>query len=282
MARLNQWPKQHGMAALSTCFLLCSLTLSTTACSLLRRTSEKAAVEFIYDPPVLPLKISVNTWGEVTIETKVGVSLPTPIGVFSAELMTDSNHFMESIDNVLIIRIDDQQCVYDLHGHSMKFEGVEGQYEIVAVEKDKDGNVTIELQGEHYTGCTQEWTTVAVTNTTGTSGHEESCPGASPSYLEVGQAAYISVFQAAVLKEPSEFASFARYEYLDGGRTATIIDGPVCGPGNPGHVLFWKVRSEVIDFADGTSGIVEGWGAEESGDIYLLRPVEKVRSGPST
>ena len=282
MARVNKWPKQHGLGAFSTCLLLCSLTIATTACSLLRRASEEASVEFTYDPPVLPLQISVNTWGEVTIETTADVSLPTPIGVFSAALITDSNHFMQSADTVLIIRIDDQQCVYDLHGHSMKFDGLEGEYEIVAVETDEDGNVTIELKGDHYTGCTQEWTTVAVANTVGASGHEAGCPGASASYLEVGDAAYISVFQAAVLKEPSEFASFTKYKYLDGGRTVTIIDGPVCGPGNPGHVLFWKVHSERIHFADGTSGEVEGWVAEESGDIYLLRPIEQTRSGPST
>ena len=282
MARVNKWPKQHSLAALSTCLLIGSLTIATTACSLLRRASEEAAVEITYNPSVLPLQISVNTWGEVTIETTAGVSLPTPIGVFSAELITDSNHFMASTDTVLIIRIDDQQCVYDLHGHSMKFDGLEGEYEIVAVEKDEDGNVTIELKGDHYTGCTQEWTTVAVANTVGASGHEAGCPGASASYLEVGDAAYISVFQAAVLKEPSEFASFTKYKYLDGGRTVTIIDGPVCGPGNPGHVLFWKVHSERIHFADGTSGEVEGWVAEESGDIYLLRPIDQTRSGPST
>lgn len=282
MARVNNWPKRRGVAAISTCFLLCSVAISTTACSLLKQASENAAVEFTYDPPIIPLQLSVNSWGEVTIETTAGVSLPTPIGVFSAELMTDSQHFMQSADNVLIIRIDDQECIYDMHGQSLQFTGVEGEFEIVAVETDEDGNVTIKLQGDHYTGCTQEWTTVAVANTAGASGHEEGCPGASPSYLEVGDAAYISVFQAAVLKEPSEFASFARYKYLDGGRTVTIIDGPVCGPGNPGHVLFWKVHSELIHFADDTSGEVEGWIAEESGDIYLLRPVEQARSEPST
>ena len=72
MARVNKWPKQHGLGAFSTCLLLCSLTIATTACSLLRRASEEASVEFTYDPPVLPLQISVNTWGEVTIETSEG------------------------------------------------------------------------------------------------------------------------------------------------------------------------------------------------------------------
>lgn len=281
MARVNKWPGRHGVALLFTFLVLSALVISTTACSLLKKASEHGAVEITYKPPI-PIQLSVNTWGEVTIETSAAVNIPTPIGVFSAELMTDSQHFMQSADKVFIIRIDDQECVYDMHGQSLEITEVEGQVEIVGVETDPDGNVTIELKGDHYTGCTQEWTTVAVANTVGASGHEEGCPGASPSYLEVGDAAYVSVFQAAVLKEPSEFASFTKYKYLDGGRTATIIDGPVCGPGNPGHVLFWKVRSEVIDFADGTSGVVEGWVAEESGDIYLLRPVEQARSGPST
>lgn len=282
MARVDMWPKQRKVALLSTIVVLCSLVISTTACSLLKKASEHAAVEITYDLPVIPLQLSVNTWGEIDIETTSEVSLPTPIGVFSAELVTDSHHFIESVDTVLIIKIDDQECVYDMHGHSLQLTGVEGQFEIVSVETDADGNVTIELKGDHYTGCTQEWTTVAVANTAGASGHEAGCPGASPSYLEVGDAAYISVIQASVLKEPSEFASFAYYKYLDGGRTVMIIDGPVCGPGNPGHVLFWKVHSELIHFADGTSGEVEGWVAEESGDIYLLRPVEQARSGPST
>lgn len=281
MAKVNQWPKHRGAAILSKYALLLFFMILTTGCSLLRRADDMAAVEFTYEAPVIPIEISVNTWGEIDIKTTAGISVPTPVGVFGANLVTDSQHIMQSFDNVLVIRIDDQQCVYNMHGHSIEFEGVEGQFQIVSVETDGDGNVTIELKGDHYTGCTQEWTNVALTNAAGASGNEAGCPGASPSYLDVGDAAYVSVFQASVLKEPSEFASFARYKYLDGGRTVTIIDGPVCGPGNPGHVLFWKVRSEVIRFVDGTSDAVEGWVAEESGDIYLLRPMEQSSSEPS-
>lgn len=281
MAKVYGRPNHREAVILSKFGLLIVFAILTTGCSLLRRADDMAAVEFTYDPPVIPIQISVNTWGEINIETTPGVSLPTPVGVFGANLVTDSSHIMQSFDNVLVIRIDDQQCVYNMHGHSIAFEGVEGQFQIVSVETDGDGNVTIELKGDHYTGCTQEWTNVAAANGAGASGKEAGCPGASPSYLDVGEAAYISVFQASVLKEPSEFASFAKYKYLDGGRTVTIIDGPVCGPGNPGHVLFWKVRSEVIRFVDGTSDSVEGWVAEESGDLYLLRPMEQSISDPS-
>ena len=50
----------------------------------------------------------------------------------------------------------------------------------------------------------------------------------------------------------------------------TIVDGPVCAE----RVLFWKVRSEEINFAGGGHGIIVGWVGEESGDIYLLRPFQ--------
>ena len=281
MANVNEWTKQPGTAILSGYVLLIAFAILTTGCSLLRRANDTAAIELTYDPPVIPIQISVNTWGEINIETTPGVSVPTPVGVFGANLVTDSQHIMQSFDNVLIIRIDDQECVYNMHGHSIEFSGVEGQFQIVSVETDGDGDVTIVLEGDHYTGCTQQWTNVSAPNVAGASGHEAGCAGASPSYLDVGDAAYISIFQASVLEEPSEFASFARYKYLDGGRAVTIIDGPVCGPGNPGHVLFWKVRSEVIRFRDGTSDAVEGWVAEESGDIYLLRPMEQSSSEPN-
>ncbi len=281
MAKVHKRPKQRGVAIFSKFVLLFAFSVLTVGCSLLRRLDDKAAVEFTYDPPVIPVEISVNTWGEINIETTAGVSVPTPVGVFGANLVTDSQHIMQSFDNVLVIRIDDQECVYNMHGHAISFEGVQGQFQIVSVETDGGGNVTIELKGDHYTGCTQEWTAVATADAAVASGNETGCPGASPSYLDIGDAAYISVFQASVLKEPSEFASFAKYKYLDGGRVVTIIDGPVCGPGNPGHVLFWKVRSEVIRFVDGTSDAVEGWVAEESGDIYLLRPMEQSRLEPS-
>ena len=281
MAKVDKRPNHREAAILSKFGLLIVFAILTTGCSLLRRADDMAAVEFTYNPPVIPIQISVNTWGEINIETAPGVSLPTPVGVFGANVVTDSSHIMQSFDSVLVIRIDDQECVYNMHGHSIEFTGVEGQFQIVSVETDGDGDVTIVLKGAHYTGCTQQWTNVSAPNVAGASGHQAGCAGASPSYLNVGDAAYISIFQASVLKEPSEFASFARHKYLDGGRTVTIIDGPVCGPGNPGHVLFWKVRSEVIRFRDGTSDAVEGWVAEESGDMYLLRPMEQSRSEPN-
>jgi len=241
-------------------------------CGLLDQLNSDVVVEASLDTYIIPLTISINSQGEVVLKPKSQISMPTPIGVFRVGAELEAHPFVQATRNLLIIRIDDQECAYDLHGDQFEANLEQGNFQLITL-RAEDDNIFIELKGDNYTGCTQDWSTVAVSNPVQGSGNEADCPGASRSYLANGSRAYISVLQASVLKEPSEFSSFAKYKYLDGGDVVTIVEGPICGPGNPGHVLFWKVRSEVIHFADGTSGIVEGWVGEESGDIYLLRPV---------
>jgi hypothetical protein len=74
--------------------------------------------------------------------------------------------------------------------------------------------------------------------------------------------------KSAVYQTPGESTPWVRNKYLAGDRVVTIIDGPVCAE----RVLFWKVQSQEIDFAGGGRGVIVGWVAEESGDIYLLEP----------
>lgn len=256
------------------CIVLFLFAMTTTACSSLQRLRGKVAGELAFEPYALPIEITANTWGEIGFRVTPDVALPTPIGVFKVGLITDSSHLIAATDNILVVRIDDQECVYDLHGQKLDINFSTGNFRTVALRTDESNNVYVELEGEGYTGCSQNWTKVATSGAAVLSGNDLNCPGASPSYLAVGQTAYISIFQAAVHETPSELAPLAPHKYLGGGRVVSVIDGPICGAGNPGHVLFWKIRSEVITFSDGTSGVVEGWVAEESGDVYLLRPVE--------
>lgn len=272
MSQSTQKPLRIRLQVFKALIFVLSLSILTMGCALLDQLESNVVFEGSYEPPLIPVTLSINSLGEVTLEPRNKLSLITPLGVFKIGAHLETYPFVQTTQNILVIRIDDQECAYDLHGQQIKLDLEGDNYQIVALSTEGD-NIYIELKGDHHTGCTQDWSTVAVSNSAQGTGHEVGCPGASPSALSVGAAAYISVLQASVLKEPSEFASFAKYKYLDGGDAVTIIDGPICGPGNPGHVLFWKVRSEGIDFADGTSGIVEGWVAEESGDIYLLRPV---------
>lgn len=86
--------------------------------------------------------------------------------------------------------------------------------------------------------------------------------------VSVGEEAVIAVFQAAVHQSPGESTPLVRNKYLARGRVVTIVKGPVCAE----RVLFWKVRSGEIEFAGDGRGVIIGWVAEESGDIYLLMP----------
>lgn len=265
-------PSEEAILTYRAIALVLLLAILTTGCGLIGRPDADVVIEGSFDPIIIPITISINSLGEVTLKPRAEFEVPTPIGVFHAGAYLESHPFAEATQNILVIKIDDQECAYDLHGDKFEVNLEQGNFQLLSLSTESD-NIYIELKGDHYTGCTQDWSTVAVSNPVQGSGNEVGCPGASRSFLSMGARAYISVFQASVLKEPSEFSSFAKYKYLDGGDVVTIIDGPVCGPGDPGHVLFWRVRSEVIHFADGTSGVVEGWVAEESGDIYLLRPV---------
>lgn len=235
---------------------------------------DKAALQVTYHSPwIIPLQITVNSWGEI----EIGASelIVTPLGAFEIGIITDPRKYFDGVQNILSIQIDDQECLYDLsdknfqvdlNSENFQLDLEAHDYKLVGLRKE-GGSIFIELEGNGYTGCKQRPVRAAKIGNAA-----EGCPGASPSHLAVGDTAYVSVMQAAVHQTPSELAPLVKNKYLRENRIVTIIDGPVCGPGNPGHVLFWKVRSEEIRFSDGTRGMLVGWIGEESGDIYLLRP----------
>lgn len=224
----------------------------------------EVALEIGYHPPGVPLEISINSFGE--IEFELSRQIPTPLGVFEVGVVTEPQKYFDTVENVLLIRIDGQECIYDLNGQTFDVDLSAADYRLVSLQQ-KGGSIFIELQGDGHTVCKQHQASIYASD-----GASQSCPGASPSHLSVGASAYISVFQASVYQSPSELAPLVENKYLRENRQVTIIDGPICGPGNPGHVLFWKVRSEEIRFNSGRQGVIVGWVAEESGDIYLLRP----------
>ncbi len=245
--------------------------LSSSGCTVVENLfgkDEPIGLEFGYSPPIVPLRVSVNTWGEVNISATTYVV--TPLGTFDANAIADPTRYFDGVQNTLTIRIDDQDCIFDLNGGDFDFELQGNNYELVRL-NSQNKNIFVELKGQAYTGCKQR-TPVASRRVPIQSGDELNCPGASPSHVVLGGRAVISVNQATVHTEPSELAPLVRNKYLRRDRLVTIVDGPVCGQGNPGHVLFWKVQSEEISFSDGSRGVVVGWVGEESGDVYLLKP----------
>lgn len=218
-----------------------------------------------YHPPLIPLKITVNTWGEINLEASGEVV--TPLGTFEVGAITQPNQYFDGVENVLTVLIDDQTCWYDLNGQDFSIDLEPGHYDQISL-RQEDGNIFLELDGPGYTGCSQR----PVTATLGkVRGSDVVCEGSSPSYLAIGDQATVSVFQVAVHQSPGESTPLVRNKYLAGNRLVTIVDGPVCAE----RVLFWKVRSQEIDFAGGGRGIIVGWVGEESGDDYLLRPFEQ-------
>lgn len=263
---LGKWVRR--LVALGLAMLL---ILSCSACSVIEDLfgeEEPVALEFSYQTPIIPLEITVNTWGEVNIG--LSPAIVTPLGTFEASAITDPTRYFDGVENTLTIRIDDQECIYDLNGGRFRLELQEGNFKQVAIEVD-DKNIFVELDGDGYTGCKQR-SVVNARRRPIVSGDDLQCPGASPSALTLGGRAVVSVSQVAVHTTYSELASLVKNKYLVQGRVVSIIDGPVCGTGNPGHVLFWKVQSEEIPFSNGQRGIIVGWIGEESGDVYLLRP----------
>lgn len=96
------------------------------------------AAEGVYHPTGIPLQVSVNTWGEVNFSVDTGVNVPTPIGVFEANVIIDPARELNNGQSTLTIRLDGQDQIYDLHGADFTIEFESGYYEKINI--DKHGN----------------------------------------------------------------------------------------------------------------------------------------------
>ena len=88
---------------------------------------ESVAGQVSYHPLGIPLKISVNTWGELEIEASG--EIVTPIGVFEAGLVADPVSFFDGVQNTLVVRIGPQECWYDLNGKDFDVQLTPGYYQ---------------------------------------------------------------------------------------------------------------------------------------------------------
>ncbi|MBK8783039.1 MAG: hypothetical protein IPO22_14815 [Anaerolineales bacterium] len=101
--------------------------LFTSSCTLKGQVS--------YQQPVVPLVISIDTNGEISLEVEGEVSLPTPLGTFSAGVVLDPVEKFNA-QNVLTIRVDDRSdYFYDLNGNDFDVRFDSGYYEKVHIQK---------------------------------------------------------------------------------------------------------------------------------------------------
>jgi hypothetical protein len=96
------------MQKLTTTTLFCLICVSLTACS--------GSVSVGYQPPVLPIKISINTNGELQVSWEN--SIQTPYGTFSAEVSSDLSELYLDRNGVLIVNVNGVNSVYDLNGQN--------------------------------------------------------------------------------------------------------------------------------------------------------------------
>ena len=69
-----------------------------------------------YQPPVIPLTVTIDTNGKINFELDTKVEYPTPLGTFSVGVVVDPVEYF-SVKNTLTIRVDGQEDnIYDLHG----------------------------------------------------------------------------------------------------------------------------------------------------------------------
>src|SRR3990172_7305291 len=112
------------------------------ACLLVGACSNVAG-EVGFQPYAIPIKVSVNSWGEISFSVDTNIDLPTPLGVASVGVVVDpARHF--SVQNILTVRLNGEEHFYDLHGRDFKIEFESGYYKQIILEK-RGGDLFLEL-----------------------------------------------------------------------------------------------------------------------------------------
>lgn len=215
--------------------------------------------EIGYSPPLaIPIRVSVNTRGEVSIG--VARSYATPIGTFDFGIGGSFQTLRDDYpDRLLIIRVDNEASVYRLkEGETFRveFDDKDTTYKKVALEHKSDGDIILEL--ERVANSTLEQTE---TKEPANASASNSCPGAPKQRLQVGGNAYVCTAVDSVALREGPGKSYSIMKRLVPGADLKVIDGPSCA----NNWSFWKVETD--------SGYV-GWMSEggDSKDTYFLCP----------
>jgi hypothetical protein len=97
-----------------------------------------------YQPPAIPLYVSIDTDGKISITIRQRIEVPTPLGTFSAGLVVDPAEYF-AVDNTLTVRYDGEDRIFDLHGQDFDVQFSAGNYEQICLLKT-GSNVLLELQ----------------------------------------------------------------------------------------------------------------------------------------
>lgn len=87
-----------------------------------------------YKPDGLPLKISVDSDGQINFQVEAGIEIPTPLGTFSIGAVADPNTQF-NVPTTLTIRLDEQDHIYDLHGKDFVIDFESAFYDQIRLSK---------------------------------------------------------------------------------------------------------------------------------------------------
>lgn len=96
-----------------------------------------------FKPTGIPLKVSVNTEGEISLSVEGEVEIPTPLGVLEIGLTGNPAEYF-GVENTLTVRLNGQEHIYDLHGYDFDLQFEPGYYKKVNVSKN-GSNLVLEL-----------------------------------------------------------------------------------------------------------------------------------------
>jgi hypothetical protein len=192
-------------------------------------------VEFGYQPPIVPIRVSINSNGEL----KVGFSgqIVTIIGTFDVEGGSAIPLIRDRYDQgILVVRVDDKAVVYRLEeGKEFKvtFDDNNTLDKKVDLKYESDGDIILELESGspsivYYTAVPDN----ALSK-------DKSCPGAKyPSRLKAGNDARVCTKNDRLIIRRSASMSAAELISIYPGTFIKILDGPVCSD----DFWWWKVE----------------------------------------
>ncbi len=129
---LAEAAKLHRISNMCMAFCLLAVCLLTNACR----------GDIAYQPPLIPIRVSVDINGNVDIST--GYSVMTPIGTFTAGLYINPSEYFK-LPATLTIRLNGEDKIYRLDGKDFDIQLESAYYERIKLEK-KGENILLELR----------------------------------------------------------------------------------------------------------------------------------------
>jgi hypothetical protein len=211
--------------------------------------------EIGYQPPYIPVRISVNSRGEVNAEASY--EWVTSIGTFDIgggiSVNTLRNNYT---NNILIVRVDDEATVYQLEEGArfdISFDDSNTLYKKVAFHKEANGDIILELESVQADNASQ-----AKESASNSAGYW--CNDLSGVNLQVGDGARVVYPKVNLRSSPEVPQTWDAniVAQVEEGVRVTLIGGPECAH----EGTWWQIRTE-----DGDTG----WMREFISDGYLLK-----------